>query len=77
MRKETVTELVLEYESCRVRYDVKDVPLGSTCMLCDLRGGEVSGEVKVMACDRYACSPLCRGDRRNVVFVRRRVRGER
>lgn len=23
MRKETVTELVLEYESCRVRYEVK------------------------------------------------------
>ena len=60
--------VVIDYENCRRVYEAVDVALGSTCEGCGFSC--VSGIVlsKVIACDRYACSPCTRADKRNVIF---------
>lgn len=68
IKKETVDRVIIDYENCRRVYEVEDIELGSGCAGCGFHC--VSGVImaKVLACDRYACTPICRGDRRNVIF---------
>lgn len=68
IKKETVSSVVIDYENGRRLYEVEDVALGSGCDGCGFHC--VSGIVlaKVLACDRYSCTPICRSDRRNVIF---------
>lgn len=68
IKKETVDRVVIDYENGRRLYEVEDVGLGSGCDGCGFHC--VSGVVmaKVLACDRYSCTPICRSDGRNVIF---------
>lgn len=68
IKKETVDRVVIDYENRSYEYEVEDVELGSGCFGCGFscEGGIVMA--KVLACDRYSCTPICRSDGRNVIF---------
>lgn len=75
-KKETVDRVVIDYENRSYLYEVEDVALGSGCSGCGFSCDSGIVVAKVIACDRYGCTPVCRGDGRNVIFKRVR-RGEK
>lgn len=72
MEKVTTDRFSVDFGNRTYLYKAKDVSIESDCGGCDLSVGATSiiVEEKLFLCDKYACTPCLRGDKRNVVFVK-------